>query len=467
VTETTTSADSGSSIDSADASAESVPIQADSYDEGDSDYDSLPDFGEIDDLDEGDTDYDSLPDYGADSGLDDPELSYDDLPDPAADTASEAQSWEPGETVQVQGERESAPTGGSGPDGPAADAARGQVEQALDQGEREAEAREAVDAAYAKAEADGLPPNTKEQFEVDAQRAIDEAPTDTGAKQVEFKEPGPAKEVEFKEPDPAKEVEFQDPTDASQPDQNDTPEAPAEVHTPEEQRVVDDAKADLANREQGDEVLGGDPVNRADQWHQQGQNERGYENDCGVAAVAATARDCGVDVTESDVVDRAAATGLCDTSHKDEVRADGTVDANDLNGGTTGQDRHELLQSYGIDNTIEYPQSPEELAEYVEDGRGVITALDANEMWDVSPFESPTYYDADGQSGTNHAVQVTGTVRDQSSGELTGFVINDTGSPDGAGKVIPIDKWDACWTNTWKDHETVVTAQPTRTERAG
>ena len=459
MTETATGADTSSSTDSADTSTDAAPVQADTYDEGDSDYESLHDYGETGDLDEGDTDYDSLPDYGTDSGLDDPELSYDDLPDPAADTTSEPQSWEPGEPVQLHGEGPST-VDSEGHDSPAVEAARVDVEQALEQAARQDEAREAVDAAYAQAEADGSPANTKEQFEADAQRAIDEAPTDTGAKEVEFKEPGPAKQVEFVDPTDA-------PTDSSPVERSDTAEVPTEVHTPEEQRVVDDAKADLERREQVGEVIGGDPVNRADQWHQQGHNERGYENDCGVAAVAALARDCGVDVTESDAVDRAAAAGLCDTSHKDEVRPDGTVDANDLNGGTTGQDRHELLQSYGIDNTIEYPQSPEELAEYVEDGRGVITALDANEMWDVSPFESPTYYDADGQSGTNHAVQVTGTVRDQSSGELTGFVINDTGSPDGAGKVIPIDKWDACWTNTWKDHETVVTAQPARTERAG
>ncbi|TWE10497.1 hypothetical protein [Rudaeicoccus suwonensis] len=286
---------------------------------------------------------------------------------------------------------------------------------------------------------------------IDDQRVMDEEPTTAIANRFDSKNLGPATEAEF-----------QDSTDAAQLDQNDPPEMPPDAHTPKEQRVINDAKAALARRENGGDVLGGNPVSRADQWHQQGRNEKGYENDCGLASVAAMAREFGVNVTEGAVVDRAAAAGLCDTSHKDEVLPDGTMDANKLNGGTTGQNRHELLQSYGIENTIEYPQSPEELAEYVEAGRGVITALDATEMWRLSPFESPICYDADGRSGTNHAVQVTGTVRDKSSGELTGFVINDTGRDDGAGNVIPIDLWHACWTNTRKEHETVVTTQPAR-----
>lgn len=196
MTETATGADTSSSTDSADTSMDAAPVQADTYDEGDSDYGSLPDYGEIGDLDEGDTDYDSLPDYGADSDLDDPALSYDELPDPAAEVTAEPQSWEPGETVQVHGEG-SSPVDSDGHDSAEVEAARADVEQALEQGARQDEAREAVDAAYAQAEADGLPANTKEQFEADAERAIDEAPSDTGAEQVEYKAPDSVEEAEL------------------------------------------------------------------------------------------------------------------------------------------------------------------------------------------------------------------------------------------------------------------------------
>lgn len=335
--------------------------------------------------------------------------------------------------------------------------------------ERLQEARESVDAAYAEAEGDGQPENTGEQFEVDAQRVIADSPSDTAEKQVEFVLPEPAKEVEFHEPGPVKEVEFDDSTGAESTDRfvgtdpielgdaSDQPERTAEVHSPQEQRVIDEAKLRLANLEEDGYILGGEPVKRAGQWHEQGQNDQHFQNDCGIAAVAATARDFGCDVSENDAVDAAVAQGLCEIDPTNE-RTD--------NGGTRGQDRHELLESLGVDNTIEHPQSPAELAQCVENGHGVITALDAYEMWDVSPFDAPTYYDADGRSATNHAVQVTGTFRD-SAGELAGFVINDTGSSDGAGKLITLDMWDACWTNTWKDHETLVTRRTTSVEKTG
>lgn len=458
MTDTSTSADFSSVADSADTSTEAAPSQADSFDEGDNDYESLPDYGEVDELDEGDADYASLPDHGAPDDLD-PELSYDTLPDHAADTSTEPQPWAQGETIQLSN-GDSPPAVSNAPDGPEVEAARAgvaealdagerqeaarvEVREAFDAGERQQTARDAVDAAYAQAASDGVPPNSPEGFEAEAQRAIDEAPSDTGAKQVEF----------------------QDPTEASSPEavpveQGDVPqfaESPNEVHSPEEQRVVDDAKSDLASREQAGEHLGGDPMGRADQWHQQGQNDLGYQQDCALASTSAVLRDCGVDASESDVVDQAASAGLCETGNANPADNGGVQD---------GEAISELLSENGVENRIENPQDVEELAAYVEQGHGVITEIDAEELWGTPTEYSPAYYDADGRSNVNHAVQVTGTVRD-SSGELTGIVVNDTGSPDGAGTVVPTEKWDACWSNTNNDHETVVTSRPTSVERAG
>jgi hypothetical protein len=493
VTDTSTSADFSSVADSADSSAEAAPSQADSFDEGDGDYDSLPDYGETAGLDEGDADYDSLPDYGADDGLKDPELSYDELPGPdQPDPSSEPQPWAPDETVQLHPDESSGDLSGSssspsdhpgspsdqpptlhdGSSAPPAqgdsqevDAARGELAQAYEQAEREQEARDALDAAYAQAEADGVPPNSIEQFDADAQQAIDEAPSDTGAKQLEFKEPGPPKEVEFKEPSQAKEVEFKEPTaaasydagSAEHGDASQQAELPREVHSPDEQRVVNDAKADLESREQAGELLGGDPMGRADQWHQQGQNDLGYQQDCALASTSAVLRDCGVDASESDVVDQAASAGLCETGNANPADNGGVQD---------GEAISELLSKNGVENRIENPQDVQELAAFVEQGHGVITEIDAEELWGTPTEYSPAYYDADGRSNVNHAVQVTGTVRD-SSGELTGIVVNDTGSPGGAGTVVPTERWDACWSNTNNDHETVVTSRPTSVERAG
>jgi hypothetical protein len=274
------------------------------------------------------------------------------------------------------------------------------------------DARAAVAAAY-----DGREAYTRGDFEADAEAA---------AQALEFREPSGADRL-------------------------------VESHDPREQAVIDDAKAALVERQARGEVLGGDPVDRTDLWHQQGQNDRGFAQDCALVSVMETARDCAVDVSENDVVDRAVATGRCDTSHPYEER--------DRNGGSWGEAVHQLLSDYGIANEVVNPTDVEELARYVENGQGVIAEVNADELWDDSPFGSPGYYGEDGLAEVNHAVQVTGTVRD-ASGELTGFVVNDTGTEDGAGTVVPLETWDACWTNTDNDHETIVTTNPTALERA-
>lgn len=401
----------------------------------------------------------------------------DQTPKSVSDGTTHPQDWGEDEEIELHADQPPdsvTPVAEStASESPQADAARNGVAEAISAGERQETAREAVDAAYAQAEADGVPPNTIEQVEARAQQAIDDAPSDTGAKEVEFKEPGPPKEVEFKEPTAAAS------RDAGPVEHGDAPqqaELPREVHSPEEQRVVDDAKAGLVSHERAGEVLGGDPVSRADQWHPQGQNDLHYENDCALAATSAVLRDCGVEASESDVVDQAVSAELCDTRHTNPADNGGVQD---------GRAISELLTQNGVENRIENPQDTEELAEYVEQGLGVITEIDAATLWDQpldeQAFEAKNeypYFDADGRSQVNHAVQVTGTVRD-SSGELTGIVINDTGSrdntgsPDGAGRVVPIEMWDACWSNTTggdssdpRDHETIVTNRPTSIERA-
>lgn len=260
MTDTSTSADFSSVGDSADTSTDAAPSQADSFDEGDGDYESLPDYGEIDELDEGDADYASLPDYCGQADLD-PELSYDELPDPdQADPSTEPQPWAPDETVHLHADDS---PGGPPGTSPEVEAARGEVAQAIEQGERQQEARDSVDAAYAQAEADGVPPNTIEQFEAEAQQAIDDAPSTTGAKEVEFEEPGPAKEVEFQDPGIAEE-KAATPEAIPEPRLQDglTPEQPAERGVPEGVPDRSDSQGGDASTPSGDAHPG-----NSDDWN--------------------------------------------------------------------------------------------------------------------------------------------------------------------------------------------------------
>lgn len=228
-----------------------------------------------------------------------------------------------------------------------------------------------------------------------------------------------------------------------------------DVRTEAENDVVANAKQDLLDRERSGEVLGGDPVGRADQWHQQGRNDRGFQSDCALACTSEVLRDCGVDVSEHDVVESAVATGRCDASS--------TVPHD--NGAVYGaQPVKELLEDHGVSAIVEHPQDAPTLAAWVDQGHGVVAEVNAGELWDSA---DPRDY---GSGQVNHAVVVTGTTRD-TDGELTGFVVNDPGRHDGAGVVVPMEQWqrswgdDGVWWSPAEAHETVVTLQPTVAER--
>lgn len=226
-----------------------------------------------------------------------------------------------------------------------------------------------------------------------------------------------------------------------------------------ELKVITDAQADLSARRESGSVLGGDPIGRAELWHEQGRNNFGYRSDCALAASSEILQDCGVPISENDTVAQAVDERRCETGDSDPA----------YNGSVYGLDAvRDTLADYGVESEIRYPQNNAELAHLVEEGHGVATLLNCGELWDgrYPDVSVDAYsYDSQGRAETNHAVQVTGTVRDR-SGELTGFVINDTGVPDGAGQVIPTATWDRCWGNTNRDHETVATTCPTLAERA-
>lgn len=224
MTDTSTSADFSGGSERAGSPAEGTTSPADSYDEGDADYGSMPD-------------------YGADGRSEDPELGYDELPDYSEDQGAEAQEWKEGQTVQLHDART--------PEGNAATNQDGHSQRS---------------------------------------------------------------------------------------------EQPREVHTPSEQSVVDVAKADLKAREQVGEILGGDPVNRVDQWHRQGQNERGYQQTCALAATSEVLRDCGVELSESEIVDQAVIAQLCETGQPTDA-ANGSVQ--------DGYDISLLLTVNGVENRLE------------------------------------------------------------------------------------------------------------------
>lgn len=124
-----------------------------------------------------------------------PELGRRSDPQPKSvtDASAQPQDWHEGESVELQADQTpgvtASPAESPVGENPEVEAARADVKEALDRGERIQEARDEVDAAFDQATADGLAPNTKEQFEADFQEQMDEAPTNPDVKQVEYQPP--------------------------------------------------------------------------------------------------------------------------------------------------------------------------------------------------------------------------------------------------------------------------------------
>lgn len=155
----------------------------------------------------------------------------------------------------------------------------------------------------------------------------------------------------------------------------------------------------------------------------QGNERRGFKGTCGLCSCANVIRLSGVDVREGDVIDYASKTNapnsidkLCEVGHLNPGS----------NGGTSPQDRKVILEHYGIDSGIFNikrdssgaisNENINDIAKYVSEGRGVIISVHAYALWHGIKNSKKDF----------HAVTVT-SVRKDSSGNIAGFYICDTG----------------------------------------
>lgn len=160
-------------------------------------------------------------------------------------------------------------------------------------------------------------------------------------------------------------------------------------------------------------IVFGDVGTFADHAHQQGDNPYGYQGTCGLCSCEGVLRQFGLDVTEADVVRHAVENGLCQTDGSPAAR-----------GGTTLEQQARLLGDFGVPAHTEQATSLEDLASHLEEGRGVIIAVNAGVLWDDG-----NYYEA---GRPNHAALPIGAARDPLSGRLQGFYLNDSGSGEAA-----------------------------------
>ncbi len=214
--------------------------------------------------------------------------------------------------------------------------------------------------------------------------------------------------------------------------------------------LVPEIRTDVPGIEKA--LVYGDPVKLGDVLDcQQGyDNVYGAFGTCGETSISNILKIAGINVSEPEILKFAMENDLC-AKH----------DPLYLGGGTTIRNQIDLLEHYGLEAHCEFAAStatPERLAEVIEGGHGVLLGLNSGILqgrdWKV--------FNSKGEILAGHAVCLTGTVRDMEQ-NLKGFYLCDSSaqSLDGGRIFVPIDKFNACYSNV-KDAFAVITDKPIR-----
>jgi len=194
--------------------------------------------------------------------------------------------------------------------------------------------------------------------------------------------------------------------------------------------------------ENGDQVITTGGVQAfKDLNHQQGEVE-GFEGTCGLCSVQCVSNQFGLinengeKISEKDVVN------IARNEHPPLCVIEST---SENNGGTSQEGQRILLEKLGIPAHIESGKSMDQLAEEVEQAKGVIVGLEATELWGDNPHKGINLLPR-----PNHAVTVIDTARDPETNKLKGFFINDSGNNYdniGSGRFVSVGEMQFCWQN--------------------
>ncbi len=110
----------------------------------------------------------------------------------------------------------------------------------------------------------------------------------------------------------------------------------------------------------------------------------------------------------------------------------------DLNSGTSTLNMDKLLDYYNINHEMSFDNNIEAIEEAFNNGHKVIVGVDSGQIWygdDNNIFSPMTVAD--------HAVEVIGF--DYSDPNNPMVILNDSGSPDGCGELVPLDVFINAW----------------------
>lgn len=107
-------------------------------------------------------------------------------------------------------------------------------------------------------------------------------------------------------------------------------------------------------------------------------------------------------------------------------------------GGTATLNCDKLLDYYGVEHTMSFDNSIDDVAQALREGKNVLVTIDANQIWygtDNNVFSPFT--------DSNHAVQVIGI--DYSDPEHPMVILNDSGTSNGCGEMVALEVFQEAW----------------------
>lgn len=127
-----------------------------------------------------------------------------------------------------------------------------------------------------------------------------------------------------------------------------------------------------------------------------------------------------------------------------DVDIEQLVDISEENGwfteetGGNALDMANVLKYYGLDPEMSYHNDIEDIRQCLKDGGKVIVSVDSGEIWygETDQLFCPV-------DGADHAVQVIGI--DYSDPSAPMVILNDSGSPNGCGEMVPLDVFVDAW----------------------
>ena len=119
--------------------------------------------------------------------------------------------------------------------------------------------------------------------------------------------------------------------------------------------------------------------------------------------------------------------------------------------GTNPHDIGNMMDAFGIGNHTVMNASVEQLVAELQQGHGVIVAVNSSELWDQGILNDLDnffldVFGKDNEVAADHAVVITGI--DMSDPDHPMAILNDSGTPNGAAVRYPLDQFVDAWENS-------------------